>query len=108
VSAHAQALTAAFPGETVSRATCLALVADVHRRLMPEVTVRVTQHQAERWLEACTTAKYAEVDDLVAAVDGLWVRHEALAHHATRVLSTSGTAHQELLEALEDGLRRDR
>jgi len=56
VSAQAQALTAAFPGETVSSATCLALVADVNQRLMPEVTLRVTQHQAERWLEACTTA----------------------------------------------------
>jgi hypothetical protein len=55
VSAQAQALTAAFPGETSSNAMCLALVADVHQRLMPEVTLRVSQRQAERWLEACTT-----------------------------------------------------
>jgi hypothetical protein len=38
VLAQAQALTAAFPGATSSNATCLALVADVHQRLMPEVT----------------------------------------------------------------------
>jgi hypothetical protein len=56
VSTQAQALTAAFPGATTSNATCLALVADVHQRLMPAVTLRVSQRQAERWLEACTTA----------------------------------------------------
>jgi hypothetical protein len=55
-AAQAQALTAAFPGATTSNATCLALVADVHQRLMPAVTLRVSQRQAERWLEACTTA----------------------------------------------------
>jgi hypothetical protein len=56
VSARAQALTAAFPGATSSNATCLALVADVHQGLMPKVTLRVSQRQAERWLDACTTA----------------------------------------------------
>jgi hypothetical protein len=55
VSAQAQALTAAFPGATSSNATCLALVADVHHRLMPDMTLRVSRRQAERWREACTT-----------------------------------------------------
>jgi hypothetical protein len=53
-------------------------------------------------------SKYAALDELVAAVEGLRARHGALAQQgipdAARLLSTSGTADTELLEALADGV----
>ena len=54
-----------------------------------------------------------ELDELVAAIDGLWARHEALEraghpHAARSSVDARGRADKDVLEALEDGLRRRR